>query len=90
MMKGIISVIGKDNIGIIAEVCGFLSKNEINILEISQHILDGYFNMTMVVDISNVDDKFSQVIEGIEQVAKNIGVEIKLQRADIFDSMHRI
>ncbi len=89
-MKGIISVIGKDNIGIIAEVCGFLSKNEINILEISQHILDGYFNMTMVVDISNVDDKFSQVIEGIEQVAKNIGVEIKLQRADIFDSMHRI
>ncbi len=61
-MKGIISVIGKDNIGIIAEVCGFLSKNEINILEISQHILDGYFNMTMVVDISNVDDKFSQVI----------------------------
>ncbi|MBS5794701.1 MAG: ACT domain-containing protein [Lachnospirales bacterium] len=89
-MKGIISVIGKDNVGIIAEVCGFLAKNEINILEISQHILDGYFNMTMIVDISSVDDKFSQVIEGIEKVAKNIGVEIKLQRADIFDSMHRI
>lgn len=89
-MKGIISVIGKDNVGIIAEVCGFLAKNEINILEISQHILDGYFNMTMIVDISSVDDKFSQVIEGMEKVAKNIGVEIKLQRADIFDSMHRI
>ena len=89
-MKGIISVIGKDNVGIIAEVCGFLAKNEINILEISQHILDGYFNMTMIVDISSVDDKFSQVIECIEKVAKNIGVEIKLQRADIFDSMHRI
>lgn len=89
-MKGIISVIGKDNVGIIAEICGFLAKNEINILEISQHILDGYFNMTMIVDISSVDDKFSQVIEGIEKVAKNIGVEIKLQRADIFDSMHRI
>lgn len=89
-MKGIMSVIGKDNVGIIAEVCGFLAKNEINILEISQHILDGYFNMTMIVDISSVDDKFSQVIEGIEKVAKNIGVEIKLQRADIFDSMHRI
>lgn len=89
-MKGIISVIGKDNVGIIAEVCGFLAKNEINILEISQHILDGYFNMTMIVDISSVDDKFSQVIEGIEKVAKNIGVEIKLQRADIFDRMHRI
>ena len=54
-MKGIISVIGKDNVGIIAEVCGFLAKNEINILEISQHILDGYFNMTMIVDISSVD-----------------------------------
>ena len=89
-MKDIISVIGKDNVGIIAEVCTFLAKNEINILEISQHILSGYFNMTMIVDISNVDDKFSQVIEGIEEVGKNIGVEIKLQRADIFDSMHRI
>ncbi len=89
-MKGIISVIGKDNIGIIAEVCGFLSKNEINILEISQHIVGGYFNMTMIVDISNVDNRFSQVIEGIQKVGQKIGVEIKLQRADIFDSMHRI
>lgn len=89
-MKGIISVIGKDNIGIIADICTFLSENKINILEISQHIVGGYFNMTMIVDISNVDDRFSQVIEGIEKVGKNIGVEIKLQRADIFDSMHRI
>ncbi len=89
-MKGIISVIGKDNIGIIAEVCGFLSKNEINILEISQHIIGGYFNMTMIVDISNVDNRFSQIIEGIQKIGQKIGVEIKLQRADIFDSMHRI
>ena len=89
-MKGIITVIGKDKVGIIAEVCGFLAKNNINILEISQHILSGYFNMTMIVDISSVDDKFSQVIEDIEKTGKNIGVEIKLQRADIFDSMHRI
>ncbi len=89
-MKGIISVIGKDNIGIIAEVCSFLAENQINILEISQHIVGGYFNMTMIVDISNVDDRFSQVIEGIEKIGQNIGLEIKLQRADIFDSMHRI
>ena len=89
-MKGIITVIGKDKVGIIAEVCGFLAKNNINILEISQHILSGYFNMTMIVDISSVDDRFSQVIEDIEKTGKNIGVEIKLQRADIFDSMHRI
>ncbi len=89
-MKGIITVIGKDKVGIIAEVCGFLAKNNINILEISQHILSGYFNMTMIVDISSVDDRFSQVIEDIEKTGQNIGVEIKLQRADIFDSMHRI
>ncbi|WP_250278610.1 ACT domain-containing protein [[Clostridium] colinum] len=89
-MKGIVSVLGKDKIGIIAEVCSFLAKNEINILEISQHIVGGYLNMTMIIDISKVDDKFSQIIEGIEQVGKNIGMEIKLQRADIFDSMHRI
>lgn len=80
-MKGIISVIGKDNVGIIAEVCGFLAKNEINILEISQHILDGYFNMTMIVDISSVDDKFSQVIEGMEKVAKNIGGRNKITKS---------
>lgn len=89
-MKGIISVIGKDNIGIIADICSFLAKNEINILEISQHIIGGYFNMTMIVDISKVDNRFSQVIEGIEEVGKNIGLQIKFQRADIFDSMHRI
>ena len=89
-MKGIITVIGKDKVGIIAEVCGFLAKNNINILEISQHILSGYFNMTMIVDISSVDDRFSQVIEDIEKTGQNIGVEIKLQRADIFDSMHII
>ena len=89
-MKGIIRVIGKDNIGIIAEVCNFLAKNNINILEISQDIIGGYFNMTMIVDISSVDDKFSQVIEDIEKIGQNIGVEIKVQRTDIFDCMHRI
>lgn len=89
-MKGIITVIGKDKVGIIAEVCGFLAKNNINILEINQHILSGYFNMTMIVDISSVDNRFSKVIEDIEKIGQNIGVEIKLQRADIFDSMHRI
>nr|WP_317356575.1 ACT domain-containing protein [uncultured Tyzzerella sp.] len=89
-MKGIISVIGKDNIGIIADICSFLAKNEINILEISQHIIGGYFNMTMIVDISKVDNRFSQVIEDIEEVGKKIGLQIKFQRADIFDSMHRI
>lgn len=89
-MKGIISVIGKDNIGIIADICTFLSDNKMNILEISQQIIGGYFNMAMIVDISNVDDKFSQVVEDIAQLGQSLGLEIKLQRAEIFDSMHRI
>ena len=89
-MKGIISVIGKDNIGIIAEVCSFLAENKINILEISQSTIDGYFNMLMIVDISNIDNRFSKIIEDIEQLGNNLKLQIKFQRADIFDSMHRI
>ncbi len=89
-MKGIITVLGKDNLGIIANISNFLTKNSINILEISQDIIDGYFNMTMIIDISKVDDNFSTIIEEIEALGKNLNVQIKMQRAEIFDCMHRI
>lgn len=89
-MKGIINVIGKDNIGIISNVCSFLAKNEINILEISQDIIGGYLNMIMIVDISKIDENFHIILKEIKKIGEEIGVEIKLQRADIFDSMHRI
>lgn len=89
-MKGIVRVIGKDSIGILASITDFLAKNKINILEISQDVIGGYFNMAMIVDITNVDNIFNEIIEEIEKVGQNIGLEVKIQRADIFDAMHRI
>ncbi len=89
-MKGIITVLGKDKVGIIAKVCVYLSDKGINILDISQTIVQGFFNMMMIVDMDNSTDSFENVYKGLEDLGKNIGVEIKLQREDIFDSMHRI
>ena len=89
-MKGIITVLGKDSIGIIAKVCTYLAKEKINILDISQTIVSGFFNMMMIVDISDSTHKFDEICDGLEALGKEIGVDIKLQREDIFDSMHRI
>ena len=89
-MKGIITVLGKDKVGIIAKVCVYLSDKGINILDISQTIVQGFFNMMMIVDMDNSTDSFENVYKVREDFGKNIGVEITLQREDIFDSMHRI
>jgi len=89
-MKCIITVLGKDQIGIIAKVCTFLANKKINILDISQTIIQGYFNMMMIVDISNAESKFNDIAENLNDIGKEIGVEIKLQREEIFNSMHRI
>lgn len=89
-MRGIITVLGKDKVGIIARVCVFLSEDGINILDISQTIVQGFFNMMMIVDMTGATRPFDDVYQGLEDLGKEIGVEIKLQREDIFDSMHRI
>jgi len=89
-MKCIITVLGKDQIGIIAKVCTFLANKKINILDISQTIIQGYFNMMMIVDISNAEIKFNDIAENLIDIGKEIGVEIKLQREEIFNNMHRI
>ncbi len=89
-MKGVITVLGKDNVGIIARVCTYLAENDINILDISQTIVDGFFNMLMIVDISKVDTKFDDISDSLGKLGKEIGVDIRLQREDIFESMHRI
>lgn len=89
-MKGIITVVGKDKVGIIAKVCAFLSEENINILDISQTIVQGYFNMMMVVDISLAKDEFNMIVDEISKLGKEIGVDIRLQHQDIFDNMHRI
>lgn len=89
-MKGIITVLGKDQVGIIAKVCTYLADEKINILDISQTIVSGFFNMMMIVDLSTSCDKFEKVEDELEALGKEIGVDIKLQREDIFNSMHRI
>ena len=90
MEKAIITVVGRDQVGIIAHVCQFLSKANISILDISQTILDGYFNMMMIVDMSLAKESFSDVCDQLEDLGNHIGVYIKLQHEDIFNKMHRI
>lgn len=89
-MKGIITVLGKDKVGIIAKVCTYLAEHNLNILDISQTIVQDYFNMMMIVDISNPAKAFEDIVEDLQLVGESIGVEIKLQHEDIFNIMHRI
>lgn len=89
-MKGIITVVGKDKVGIIAQVCSFLSEQNINILDISQTIVQGYFNMMMIVDLNKANSDFLEIVDHISKLADTIGVDIRLQHQDIFDNMHRI
>lgn len=88
MKKAIITAVGKDTVGIIAKVCVYLAENQVNILDISQTIVDGYFNMMMIADMTNA--KFDEVSEGLAKTGEEIGVSIRCQREDIFQKMHRI
>ncbi len=90
MSKAIITVVGKDTVGIIAKVCTYLAENQINILDISQTIVQGYFNMMMIVDISNMVKPFGQTADDLDAVGESIGVKVKIQREEIFTKMHRI
>lgn len=89
MNKTIVTVVGKDSIGIIAKVCTYLSEEKVNVLDISQTIVDGFFNMIMIVDMPNTVD-FKKVNDELQQLGENLGVIIKMQREDIFNKMHRI
>lgn len=89
-MKAIITVLGTDKVGIIAKVCTYLADREINILDISQSIIQGYFNMLMIVEINESIEHFSEISDGLEKLGESIGVVIKIQHEDIFNSMHRI
>ncbi len=90
MERTIITVVGKDTIGIIAKVCTYLANNKTNILDISQTIVSGFFNMMMVVDTSKSEKKVSEMADDLGSLGREIGVVIRVQREDIFDSMHRI
>lgn len=90
MKKTIITVVGKDTVGIIAKVCTYLAENGINILDISQTIVDDYFNMMMIADMSKASKSVSEVSDDLDKLGAEIGVIIKCQREEIFNSMHRI
>lgn len=90
MKKTIITVIGKDTVGIIAKVCTYLANNRINILDISQTIVQDYFNMMMIVDMNESSKPFGDVASELEQIGEEIGVIIKCQREEIFTKMHRV
>ena len=88
--KFIITVVGHDTVGIIAKVCTYLAEHQVNILDISQTIVDGYFNMMMIVDTNQMQKTFGDMADELAALGEEIGVVIKCQKEEIFDKMHRI
>lgn len=88
--KVIITVVGKATVGIIAKVCTYLSEGSVNVLDISQTIVSGYFNMMMIVDMANATASFAEISDQLDALGEEIGVTIKCQKEEIFEMMHRI
>ena len=90
MYKIIITVLGTDTVGIIAKVCTYLAENQVNILDISQTIVQEFFNMMMIVDMDKSLKPFETMSADLEKIGEDIGVRVKCQREEIFTKMHRI
>ena len=90
MSKAIITVVGKDTVGIIARVCTYLADHHINILDISQTILQGSFTMVMAVDVGAARVSVGELRDLLEQLGQKMEISIRIQREEIFDAMHRI
>ena len=90
MNRTILTVIGKDSVGIIARICTSLAENDINVLDINQSIVQGFFNMIMIVDAQKAKKDFAVLNGEIEKISEELGVKIKMQHEDIFNVMHRI
>ena len=89
-MKSVITVVGKDRIGIIAGVRGILAQHSVNILDISQTTMQDMFTMIMLVDISGCDMEFSDLADKLEDYGKGAGLDVRISHEDIYNSMHRI
>ena len=89
-MKAIVTVVGKDRIGIIANVCTLLAHYQVNILDISQTVMQGYFTMMMAVDTAMSDIPFAELAKKLDAKGEEMGMSIRLQREDIFEAMHRV
>lgn len=89
-MKAIVTVVGKDTVGIIAGVCVELAGYNVNVLDISQTVMQGYFTMMMVVEVSESKIPLAELAQKLEEKGKEMGLSIRLQREDIFEAMHRV
>ena len=89
-MKAIVTVVGKDQVGIIAGVCNTLADCQINVLDISQTIMEGYFTMMMVVDLTACKAPFDELRAMLKDYGEGRGLSIRIQREDIFDAMHKL
>ena len=89
-MKAIVTVVGKDRIGIIASVCSLLAHYQVNILDISQTVMQGYFTMMMVTDVSASQLPVAELAKTLEEKGQAMNLSIRLQREDIFEAMHRV
>ncbi len=89
-MRAIVTVIGKDRVGIIAGICVTLSGLNVNVLDISQTILQDLFTMNMLVDLTDASVPYSEIVSALEAEGKRLGVSVRIQREDIFNAMHRI
>ena len=89
-MKAIVTVIGKDTVGIIAAVCALLSQHSVNVLDISQTVMQDYFTMIMMVDLTACNVSFADLASSLEQAGQERGLSIRIQREDIFNAMHKI
>ena len=90
MSKTIVTLVGKDKVGIIAAVCNFFAENNINILDIKQTTAQGFINMMMIVDTEAYNGDFDDIVSGLQEVGDKVGCIIKAQHEEIFDMMHRI
>ena len=89
-MRAIITVVGKDRVGIIAGVCNELAKYQVNVLDISQTVLQGFFTMMMVTEISQCTVPLVELIENMQALGESMGLSIRVQREDIFEAMHHV
>ena len=89
-MKAIVTVVGKDQVGIIASVCVKLAEYNVNVLDISQTVMQGYFTMMMAVDTAKSEIPFAELAKKLEAKGEEMGMSIRLQREDIFEAMHRV
>ena len=89
-MKAVVTVVGKDQVGIIAGFCAHLASFNVNVMDISQTVMQGCFTMMMIVDVSECNVSLADLIRKMDEEGKKMGLSIRIQREDIFQAMHRI